>query len=86
MKTTAKEDTSTLAVGEGVAVLRRKGRSAVTANILGEQLDRPKQGLKTLWLDRAIRDASEDTLGGYPVRGGVVTEVQMPMVSQAIPA
>lgn len=83
MTTTIKVDTSTLAVGEGVVVLRRKGRGTVTANILGEELDRPKPGIKTLWLDRAIHEDHEETLGGYPVSGALVTEVQIPVVLQA---
>jgi hypothetical protein len=86
MSATVKEDTSTLSVGEGVVVLRRKGRSAVTANILGEELDRPEKGIKTLWLDRAIHESHEATLGGHPVGGAFVTEVQLLMDLQAIPA
>jgi hypothetical protein len=78
-----KTDTATLAVGEGVIVLRRKGRAPVTANILGEEENRPEKGVKTLWLDRLIHANYEATLGGYPVSGAVVTEVQIPMQAPA---
>lgn len=71
------EDTSDLAVGEGVVVLRRRGRPAATAQILGEQADYPERGMKTLWLDRMIHEPHEHTLGGVPVAGAVVTQLQM---------
>lgn len=73
-----KEDTAKVAVGEGVLVLRRRGRSAVTAAILGEQVDKEGKN-KTLWLDRLIHENHEHTLGGYAVWGAVVTEIQVPV-------
>lgn len=74
----AQDDTANVAVGEGVLVLRRRGRSAVTAAILGEEVDAEGK-MKTLWLDRLIHENHEETLGGYPVRGAVVTEIQVPV-------
>ncbi len=74
----AHDDTANVAVGEGVLVLRRRGRSAVTAAILGEQLDGEGK-MKTLWLDRLIHENHESTLGGNPVWGAVVTEIQVPV-------
>lgn len=73
-----KDDTAQVAVGEGVVVLRRRGRSAVTANILGEEVDKEGKS-KTLWLDRLVHEVSDSTLGGFPVCGAVVTQIQVPM-------
>lgn len=70
-----KYDSSTVAIGEGVLVLRRKGRPAVTAAILGSEQNADGQ---TIWLDRMLHEPGEDTLGGYPVCGAVVTQIAMP--------
>lgn len=72
------DDTANVAVGEGVLVLRRRGRSAVTAAILGEEVDAEGK-TRTLWLDRLIHENHEATLGGYPVCGALVTEIQVPV-------
>lgn len=74
-----KTDSSTLTMGEGLIVIRKQGRLPVTANILGEEHDRPERGLKTIWLDRVVHAVGDDTLGGYPVAGALVTQVVMPM-------
>lgn len=72
-----KMDTSSVAIGEGVLVLRRKGRPAATAAILGRQI--ASDGLtQTIWLDRMLHEPTEDTLGGHPVSGAVVTQIIVP--------
>lgn len=72
-----KTDTSSVAIGEGVLVLRRRGRPAATAAILGSQVG-PDGLTQTFWLDRMLHEPGEDTLGGHPVCGAVVTQIVMP--------
>lgn len=74
-----KTDSSTLTMGEGLIVIRKQGRLPVTATILGEEHDRPEKGLKTIWLDRVVHAMGEDSIGGCPVAGAMVTQVVMPM-------
>ena len=76
-----KADTTTITLGDGVVVLKRQGKGLVTASVLGEELDFPSKGVKTLWLDRLIHDdrAGEDTLGGFRVHGAVVTQLEIPL-------
>lgn len=72
-----KTDTSSVAIGEGLLVLRRKGRPATTAAILGRESAADGKSL-TIWLDRMVHEPGEDTLGGYPVAGAVVTQIVVP--------
>lgn len=76
-----KTDTSSVALGEGILVLRRRGRPASTAAILGTQ-DAADGLTQTIWLDRMLHEPGEDTLGGHPVSGAVVTQIVVPIGMQ----
>jgi hypothetical protein len=73
-----KTDTSSVAIGEGLLVLRRRGRPAATAKILGSEAG--ADGVtRTIWLDRMLHEPGEETLGGHAVCGAVVTQIVVPI-------
>lgn len=65
------EENVTVTIGEGVAVIRRKGQSRpVVANILGIEHDESGRP-KTVWLDRLVHRYHESRFIGWSVFGAL---------------
>lgn len=64
-------------IGEGVVTIKRKGSSElVQAKIVATQPGDAETRAR-LWLDRLIHSAHETNIGGYPVTGAFVSEIEL---------
>jgi predicted RNA-binding protein len=59
-------------IGEDVVVIKRSGRPATVAAILGTDVDENGQ-LTRIWLDRLVHQTNESTLGRCDVSGAFVS-------------
>ena len=72
-----KTEDCTIAIGEGVATVKRRGtRGTTVANILGTV---EANGIEVICLDRLVHGIIEDKLDGWCAGGAVTTLLSRPI-------